>query len=109
MARETNLEAIRAACIKANRDIEHRLITRATNRITVAIPDDTIRLADVLKATTRKYGYPLELYEGQMVGDAEQQVLALLSRYNLVTDDLTQQSDECIQFLADLLANDNST
>jgi hypothetical protein len=96
MIRQEQLDLIRAACIEANpsdttlRDQnswQGLQIKRNYGR--------PIRLADVLEAA-RKVGY----------GSTEEWLSVItdvVTRYDLRQDDLTEQSDECVSFLAQLL------
>lgn len=75
-----------------------------------------VRLADVLLAIEEKYqrriansiAFDITLQRDANEGDEYKSMLKtalieILMRWNLRTDDLTAQSDECIAFLAELL------
>lgn len=88
MTRDQNIEAIRAACIKANPD--------SFERFNWGKPSP-IRLADVLLAM-REGGKATEAQEFWLIEDCNRE-----NTWNLRKDDLTLQSDECVIFLANLL------
>lgn len=96
------VEEIRAACIKANPEIEQRNITKIRNghgeTIDVHVDDGRffrpIRLADVLLAMDEKADGYISFTEWHFF---------IFHRWNLRTDDLTQQSPECIAFIHSLL------
>lgn len=94
MTRDQQITAIRAACIKANPDTGwsplQYMLGGEVGR--VARP---IRLADVLLAITN-LGRPLATRGRSLMIDA-------LVYWDLMQDDLTQQSDECVAYLAHLL------
>lgn len=97
------VEIIRAACIKANPAIETRRIEGDDEGQPMWMQDNTIHLADVLLAIG-------ELTDAYIVvsanGVVHQKILSQfdeMCRYNLRADDLTQQSDEFLEFAAQLL------
>lgn len=107
--REKHLEVIRAACIKANPEIEKRERVLAEFGAGYFHP---IRLADVLLAIGGEKGQTkglvvntlgqmtvMELIEG---GLAVRSLPDIIVEWNLRRDDLTQQSDECVAFVASL-------
>lgn len=92
MTRETNLAAIRAACIKANPEIEKAQEVPCfchNDPKCIDAPKRPIRLADVLLAMNRANG---------------EVVLKVIDGYNLTRDNIEDQSDEFLQFAADLLS-----
>ena len=90
MTRDQQLEAIRAACIKANPN-RHRENARWWHRY----EPEPVRLADVLLAVT-ELGRPMATRSRSLIMDA-------LVQWDLMRDDLAQQSDECVAFPYDLL------
>lgn len=88
MNRQEQLDLIRAACIEAN----VKILTRANKWHGIGGEDD-IRLADVLLAINeskkRPYGYDV--------------LMEIVAYWNLRKDDLSEQSVECVAFLAGLL------
>jgi hypothetical protein len=131
MTKDRQIAFIREKCIEANPDIENpelrkgflclvsdkRTSTgeRYITSYDVAIHDDSleplqafrpIRLADVLLAIPNQYGQKLST--GYISGDRinvslEADTLDVVAYWNLRKDDLTEQSDECINFLYELL------
>lgn len=102
--RETHLATIREACIKANPEVAELKAFECPD----GEHEDTylyrpIRLADVLEAARVARGGMWARYNGVMTLD--QWVADLLPMWDLQKDDLTEQSDECLSFLADLLSN----
>jgi hypothetical protein len=106
---DQHIAAIRAACIKANPEIEKTVgWGRHGDRL---IDDRPIRLADVLLAIGEKAKsvgidgfvevdqYGTFWMSARIVENEMRQV-----NWNLRQDDLTLQSDECITFLASELA-----
>ena len=62
--------------------------------------DSPIRLADVLLAIMEvdvEKAFPTENYPATKI------IAMIVGRWNLRKDDLTEQSDECVAFLAQLL------
>lgn len=101
MERYQQLELIRMAAIKANPDKAWDKLLGNKNR-RVSVP---IRLADVLlaiQATTTTKGTTLVNSYGIFMDTHFN--MDMNAGWNLRQDDLTLQSDECIKFLADLLA-----
>ena len=108
MTRQEQLDLVRAACIEANpsdptlRDQnsgQGLQIKRAHGR--------PVRLADVLLAIERSdhdelysVGEGGWFYQDTLQGDGYANMDVL---WNLRKDDLTEQSDECVSFLAQLL------
>jgi hypothetical protein len=97
--RDQQLEAIRAACIRANPHISERSIG-AVDEDTgtdMWVRDDTIRLADVLMLPDTS----------EMLNATDEENATVCFRFirmwNLRKDDLTEQSDECVAFLYNLL------
>lgn len=99
--REQQIAAIRAACIKANPEIVAQTYRGSENTgYEIEITDRPIRLADVLLALpddsfgwggiSRKYLF----FNSDASRSAE---------WNLRTDDLTAQTDECIAFIHSLI------
>ena len=91
MTRDQNIEIIRAACIKAQPEIEW------TTAHSDKFGQIAIRLADVLWAFKSHEQYDAILDSLLMEEDAPKPL------WNLRMDDLTFQSDDCLAFLADLL------
>lgn len=106
----TNLEIIRAACIKANPEIKERASTDTGTdsrpKIYFEFEDD-IRLADVLLAIDKTPHWMLGKWsvrsDGAIATPDNFMHGDILASWNLHKDDLTQQSPETLQFLADLL------
>ena len=84
--RDEQIKTIRDACVKVNDKIRHRSYYGGM---------DTIRLADVLLACFETVG---TFTNGG--GDCQ----TILMHWSLRTDDLTQQSDETIEFISSLLS-----
>lgn len=124
--REEHLATIREACIKANPEIETmpeayaytlRVIRDLRDRRGLGQEweqiDDEVRgeiedtwatligrpihLADVLLARKKSMQSLTWLFA------ADEKLAELVDRWNLRQDELTQQSDECLEFLAELL------
>lgn len=107
MTTQQQIDFIRQKCIEANPEInsgqflqEWSIEEINTNpRVAVVRP---IRLADVLlaigKKTTHDFGY--YCCDNGVIAQTGSGAKA---NWNLRKDDLTEQSDECIIFLADLL------
>jgi hypothetical protein len=89
--RNEQLEAIRAACIEAKPEIEH-----SQDGLNGVRP---VRLTDVLLAVETGWWHRDRNAEHEISADTSK----LLILWDFHQDDLTQQSDECIDFLADLL------
>ena len=94
-----NIEVIRRACVAANPEIEQGYWVGGDNALYDPHPswvnEPIIRLADVLEAA-RKVGY-------NSTEDWLAVITGIITRYDLRKDSLTDQSDETLQFLADLL------
>lgn len=90
MTREEQLQLIRQKCVEANPEIKNR-VHSAFGAI--------IRLADVLLAIEQTEHWR----KGTFLRERKTTIHDVYERWNLRKDDLTQQSDECLQFLADLL------
>lgn len=113
MTRQEQLDLIRDACIEANPDKEW--IRCAVGDCTVHI--SKIGLADVLFAIGKKErGHLFARADGKTVvffvwnkfGDANcHAVEPTYKEWNLCNDDLTDQSDECVAFVAELLQSHN--
>jgi hypothetical protein len=115
MTRDQQLADIRAACIKANPSI---LELEEMSGLRIERP---IRLADVLLAIELSVGSNITYYSadtrGCIYGTIELDPVQLNNfpgvdhfikhipgpTWNLRKDDLTEQSDECVAFLAQLL------
>jgi len=105
MTRDEQLQTIRTACIEANPEINEpctcpkggrwdgeRICDKCGGWEYVPRP---IRLADVLLAIESYPDYDEAVHGLLFSGPVDR-------RWNLHADDLTQQSDDCIAFLADL-------
>lgn len=93
--REQNLQLVRQKCIEANPEARWYMST-------LHGPG----LADVLLTTEGEWVsfYSASIYGIKKTGRSEGAVLyAIVQKWNLRQDDLTAQSDECIEFLAQLL------
>lgn len=113
--RQEKLEAVRAACVKANPDIVVDEIGHENGEQAPEIERvyREVRLADVLLAIQEESGahaLPSEedggstesmKYNAQVWRDRRWS--ETLYGWNLRRDDLTEQSDECIDFLYQLL------
>jgi hypothetical protein len=115
--RDQHISAIREACIKANPELWKKgdIVYRKIEKHGASVESD-IRLADVLLAIKQK-DVDLEKKIEDVSGRGGAKATYLYSTlmrfahmdasnaefWNLRQDDLTQQSDECIAFLADLL------
>lgn len=119
MTREHQLETICAVCVKANSGIyvrhgnlcdPYEYGVYATHRMCDTRP---IRLADVLLALESKHredyaivsnGFFLTWRSDNRFGqDGDWKGANTEARWNFRKDDLSEQSDECIAFLAELL------
>lgn len=98
MTRQEQLDLIRAACIEAN----VKILTRANKWHGIGGEDD-IRLADVLLAIPTLWVQPKT-----DVGNGTRFINSGMANsgisWNLRRDDITEQSVECVAFLAELLA-----
>lgn len=96
MTRQEQLDLIRAACIEANQSDTTLRDKNSWQGLQIKREyGRPIRLADVLEAA-RKVGYhSTEDWLGVIAG--------VVTRYDLRRDDITEQSDECLAFLANLL------
>lgn len=103
MNRDRQIEAIRAACIRANPEIvvnKHAQLIKQDHSVEYFEQCRSIRLADVLLAI----GSGVRLEEQTSSGELAIGIAGRgWTRWNLRKDDLAEQSDECIAFLADLL------
>lgn len=98
MTRDEQLALIRSRCIAANyEEILKRRLQKSSRGVDVVEVDYPIRLADLLLAILEKWG-EYRLSNTNVYG-----VDGLLDSWNLHKDDLTEQSDEFIQFAYDLL------
>lgn len=116
MTHTERLGAVRQKCIEANPTIVRwggfDLAKMALGGVPESAPDEVrpIRLADVLlaigKAMTRGNSYFVDADGGFHEWFAPQGRLDLrtVGRWNLRADDLSQQSEETIDFIASLLA-----
>lgn len=94
--RSLNLALIRQKCI----EVRCPNASRSEVSIVVRHPDFKIHLADVLLAINSQSKVFVEIdMRGRFVVNEDSTEL-----WNLRKDDLTEQSDKCIKFLADLLA-----
>ena len=118
MTRQQNTEAIRRACVAANPNIEISRTwlggSETSVRLNEKINYRPIRLADVLLAISvsqSKRGYDNENHvwavdtAGEFFGQSDSDGSPLYRDmvWNLRTDDLTAQSDECLAFISSLL------
>lgn len=106
MTRNEQLDAIRTACIKANPEIvEQKEIHVSPLTGKHMKYDRPVRLADVLLAIDRTRCQIRALIQSpdtltiEKVGYGR----SIIFDWNLRQDDLNEQSDECIAFLANLL------
>ena len=103
--KQTNLEIIRQKCIEANPEPYKNLVRdNATNFA-------TIRLADVLLAIYTKLAREENIKSERIRGMQQRNrygalVDVLLDKYDLRKDDLNDQSEETITFIAQLLGPD---
>lgn len=91
MNRDQHIALVWRKCIEANADEKDRY----------EIGPRAVRLADVLLAIQKARGGMWARHSG--VFEVDQWVKDLLPMYDLRKDDLTEQSDECVAFLAKLL------
>lgn len=106
--RNQQMADIREACIKANPEIEKRELPEMSDS---SFPWPEIRLADVLLAIlavnpANRTNILVEsggLIKQMEWSDDDRYVYKSGADYNLRADDLTQQSDECIEFISSLL------
>lgn len=106
MTRNEQLDAIRAAAIKANSDIKTRGRCSDGQGSDEPCEDRLIRLTDVLNAihTVSIYiGDGGEMYKFVSFEGGGHLIRPLGVKWNLRQDDITLQSDECIAFLWELL------
>lgn len=101
--RKQNLQLVREACFKSNPEIREQEINTRTRegklQNIVGWEPRPIRLADVLDAMC--FGE----FDNMPALRAEQEKAhQVVIMWNLHKDDLTEQSDETISFLADLLS-----
>lgn len=96
MTRQEQIDLVRAACIEANPSDTTLRDQNSWQGLQIKRKHGRpIRLADVLEAA-RKVGYgSTEDWLGVITG--------VVTRYDLRKDDLTEQSDECVAYLARLL------
>jgi hypothetical protein len=94
MTRDEQLIIILAACVMANPQKIATLDRRGD-------AGRSIRLTDVIMAMETGRWYRDPRTRGREISDDTSKVIAL---WSLEEDELAQQSDECIGFLADLLA-----
>lgn len=101
MTRDEQLWGIRKACIKANQKLwnDHGNILMRVVAQGVAVPTQ-IGLADVLLAWQRVIGASDKEQDEDAVQVSTEIVTQIISLWNVRTDDLTKQSDECISYLA---------
>ena len=99
--KEQHLQTIREACIETIEDMKLEQIGKENFRREFVARYRPIRLADVLLALeTKSKQDPLNEY--QSLHDRHG-VTATLRLWNLRKDNLTEQSDGCLEFLAQLL------
>lgn len=121
MNRDKQLEAIRAACIKANPQIvvnKHAQLIKLDHTVEYFEECRPVRLADVLLAIhavepANKTNVTIES-DGQFIqrlptGNGTETVPHAMLHWNLRQDDLTEQSDECITFLISVVQDDCTT
>lgn len=98
--REQHIEVVRKACVAANPEIVESHQGEEDGEIVWIEIFRPIRLADVLLAMGRKW----RINGSGYFDDGTGKVLGTPDPYwNLCANDLTQQSDETLKFLADLL------
>ena len=97
MTRDQQLAGIRAACIQANPE-HYKSGNMPYNEV--------VRLADVLLAAQEHFERVKKSLIFQAMNlEVPRSQNALIEMWKLRQDDLTQQSGECVAFLAELLAN----
>lgn len=97
--REQNIEVIRKACIAANPEIMELKFGEFVTSLGSGEDTRPIRLADVLLVIEGRFSEAEIITKDpyyETFGD-------IISRWNLRKDSLTDQSDECLAFLANLL------
>lgn len=97
----TNLEIIRAACIKANPEFESKntsMMLKGPFTGLINYRDPTIRLAEVLLAIRKANKGTAASTWG--LNSIQQRIIDL---WNLRLDDLAQQSEETLAFIVELL------
>lgn len=100
--RDEQIEAVRKACIAANPDI--KILFQEPN----IYESGAIRLADMLLAVGDAWRKDLDVAMQSLPryrAALNRNIVEVIKRWHLRADDLTQQSDETIEFLAGLLAN----
>lgn len=100
MTRDEQLNLIRSKCIAANPD-KGWVVAGLEGFNYWKNKPLPVRLADVLLAVNYDHLAPLAEERRERVKDLT--VAEIVSRWNLRQDDLTEQSDECILFLSNLL------
>jgi hypothetical protein len=112
--RDQHLQTIREACIKVSPNGQWKEVGSITNdadgNLVVNLQDRRIRLADVLLAIwqvnpANRTNVVVESAGTFVITSwhGVESSRSLGPEWNLPKDDLTQQSDECLAFLADLL------
>lgn len=95
-----NIEVIRRACVAANPEIKTR--KEITSKYGDYDVEDDIRLADIL-FTLSERDYLFCVNASGLLYREDDGPIRPFVYYNLRKDSLTDQSDETLQFLADLL------
>jgi hypothetical protein len=116
MTRQEQLDRIRAACIDANPEIAKREELYHPQGMGASKPISifgTIRLGDLLLVignSKKRHSVTIDAQRDNLVffwatkdPDNPDRATLLRSQWNLRKDDLTEQSDECVAFLANLL------
>jgi hypothetical protein len=102
------IEAIRKACIASNPTIETRNTSMMLSGVFTGLinhRDSTIRLADVLLGINRKLSSAIGVSSaGQFYDERKGRSHWTSGLWNLLNDDITAQSDECIDFIHSLLS-----
>lgn len=106
--KKENIEIIRKACVAANPQVGNYDVCPCgmsdCQNFRDGRIDAPIRLADVLLAVPHlKPKDHRNIVRGQAESVGNVGFMTVICEWNLRKDDLTEQSDECLTFLADLL------
>lgn len=103
MIRNEAINIVREACIKTNPDLEFH-----NERIYRKGELARIHLADIIFTYLKNLVVPRFLVKGYVSGDKlgafDAEVMNIVASWNLRTDSLKEQSDETLEFLAELLS-----
>src|ERR1700730_17855271 len=104
MTRAEKIWALRQRCIKANDGVlwsDHGDVLKRVIRQGIAVPTE-IGLTDVLLTWKWVCDKRTEISADEVVVDAFEEIAAQIKAlWNSTANDLTSQSDKCIDFLAD--------